>query len=140
MRREGFGARFERKFNGWCQSYCVRRTLAATNKATYGRRRLWSNKLIVQVAFLSSLGCALPLYGKVFEITTPGGIVTVDIPHVDKSGSLVKPLSSQSTDFRPPSIFSAPLPRGSGARALGVAELLPPSRTMPRRHRGIRRD
>ena len=36
-------------------------------------------------------------------------------------GSLVKPLPPQSTGFRPPSIFSPPLARGSGARALGVA-------------------
>ena len=64
---------------------------------------------------------SLPLYGLDIYIDAPSGRVTVNIPHTDPSGSLVQALPPQSAGFRPPSIFAAPLPRGSGARALGVA-------------------
>ncbi|MFH0908328.1 MAG: hypothetical protein V1929_06165 [bacterium] len=56
-----------------------------------------------------------------FVILTPTGPILVDIPHVGPSGSLVEAASPESPAFRPPSIFSAPLPSGSGARALGLA-------------------
>ena len=71
---------------------------------------------------LFSLACTLQLYGdSYYDIDTGYGTVRVSIPHADPGGSLVKPLSPQSTGFRPPSIFSPPIARGSGARALGVA-------------------
>ena len=52
---------------------------------------------------------------------TPYGKVKGSLPYADPSGSLVKPMPLQSAGFKSPSIFSAPLARGSGARALGVA-------------------
>ena len=77
---------------------------------------------IIQAVLFFSLACSLQLYGQTIVIQTPNGAkVTVNIPHADPSGSLVKPLPPQSPGFRPPSIFSAPLARGSGARALGLA-------------------
>ncbi|MEI6787344.1 MAG: hypothetical protein WCL49_02580 [bacterium] len=54
-------------------------------------------------------------------ISTPGGPVVVNIGHADPGGSLVAPSAPSSPDFRPPTIFSAPLPSGSGARALGFS-------------------
>ena len=55
-------------------------------------------------------------------ITSPlGDTVTLDVPHAGPSGDLVNPESPDSGSFRPPTFFSAPLPSGSGARALGVA-------------------
>ncbi len=54
-------------------------------------------------------------------ISTPGGPVVVNVSHVDPGGSLVSPSPPQAPSFRPPTIFSAPLPSGSGARALGFA-------------------
>jgi long-subunit fatty acid transport protein len=56
-----------------------------------------------------------------FTINTPGGQIVVDIGHVGPYGSLVSPAAPQPPEFRPPTIFSAPLPSGSGARALGFA-------------------
>ncbi len=55
------------------------------------------------------------------EIPTPGGTITVDIPHAGPTGQLVEPEPPSSAGFRPPVIFAAPLPVGSGARALGQA-------------------
>ena len=52
---------------------------------------------------------------------TPGGPVTVEHSHVGPRGSLRAPSPPEATAFRPPSLFSAPLPSGSGARALGLA-------------------
>ena len=52
---------------------------------------------------------------------TPGGTVVVDISHAGPTGQLVEPEPPSNTDFRPPTIFAAPLPVGSGARALGQA-------------------
>ena len=82
-----------------------------------------SRPSIVRAALFFLWVGTLQLYGKTIpiQIPTPVGEVTVNIPYADSSGSLVKPLPPQSPGFRPPSIFSAPLPRGSGARALGVA-------------------
>ncbi len=63
-----------------------------------------------------------PARAQSFVISTPGGDVTVEVPHVAPQGSLVEADSPTPPGFRPPSIFSAPLPSGSGARALGVAD------------------
>jgi len=57
-----------------------------------------------------------------FTINTPGGPVQVDISHVGPQQSLVSPSPPESAGFRPPTIFSAPLAHGSGARALGLAD------------------
>jgi long-subunit fatty acid transport protein len=55
-------------------------------------------------------------------IPIPGGIpIVVDISHAGPTGQLVEPDPPSDTGFRPPTIFAAPLPVGSGARALGQA-------------------
>ena len=61
------------------------------------------------------------LFGKTFQVPTPVGPIAVDVTHTGPRGELVAPSPPGSFPFRPPSIFSAPLPRGSGARALGFA-------------------
>ena len=76
---------------------------------------------ILQAVLFFLWACSLQLNGQTIVIKTPNGPVTVNIPHADTGGSLAKPLPPQSPGFRPPSIFSAPIARGSGARALGVA-------------------
>jgi len=48
-------------------------------------------------------------------------MVEVDISHVGPGGSLVSSADPGIPGFRPPTIFSAPLPTGSGARALGFS-------------------
>jgi long-subunit fatty acid transport protein len=54
-------------------------------------------------------------------IDTPGGDISIDISHAGPKGDLVTPSSvGAPAPFRPPSVFSAPLPSGSGARALGL--------------------
>lgn len=60
--------------------------------------------------------------GETFTISTEIGPFRVDVPHLVSGGALVKaPAAPEAPDFRPPSVFSAPLPSGSGARALGLA-------------------
>ena len=59
-------------------------------------------------------------HAETFTIDTPGGAIQVNVPHVAPEGSLVSPKAPTSPSFNPPSIFSAPLPSGSGARALGL--------------------
>ena len=101
MRTVNFRARSVQEFGGGCGS----------------------RPSIVRAALFFLWVGTLQLYGKTIpiQIPTPRGEVTVNIPYADPGGSLVKPLPPQSPGFRPPSIFSAPIARGSGARALGVA-------------------
>lgn len=47
--------------------------------------------------------------------------IEVDLTHVGPTGDLVTPSIPAATPFQPPAVFSAPLPTGSGARALGFA-------------------
>ena len=54
-------------------------------------------------------------------VNTPGGEIKIRLTHVGRTGHLITPEAPESTQFRPPSIFSAPLPTGSGARALSLA-------------------
>ncbi|MBN1270482.1 MAG: hypothetical protein JXB04_12900 [Kiritimatiellae bacterium] len=74
----------------------------------------------VLAVLLATLGAPF-VRAETFTINTPGGPVQVDISHVGPRGSLVSPQEPQHAGFRPPTIFSAPLPSGSGARALGLA-------------------
>ncbi|MEE9367423.1 MAG: outer membrane protein transport protein [Pontiella sp.] len=54
-------------------------------------------------------------------ISTPGGNISVDVSHAGPTGLLVEPEPPIDGGFRPPTMFAAPLPIGSGARALGQA-------------------
>jgi hypothetical protein len=55
-------------------------------------------------------------------VRLPGGLtVYLDVSHVGPSGDLVTPAAPIAPQFGPPTVFSAPLPSGSGARALGLA-------------------
>ncbi|MBI9020107.1 MAG: outer membrane protein transport protein [Verrucomicrobia bacterium] len=54
-------------------------------------------------------------------VPTPGGLIIVDISHAGPTGQLVGAGPPGDAVFRPPTIFAAPLPTGSGARALGLA-------------------
>lgn len=53
-------------------------------------------------------------------VPVPGGSIVVDVTHAGPSGQLVMAEAPENSGFRPPTIFSAPLPTGSGARALGL--------------------
>jgi len=53
-------------------------------------------------------------------VTTPLGRVRLPVSHVGPAGDIVAPSAPEAAAFAPPTIFSAPLPRGSGARALGL--------------------
>ena len=55
-----------------------------------------------------------------FRITTPVGPVDIAVSHVGPAGNLVSAALPEPEAFRPPSVFSAPLPSGSGARALAL--------------------
>ena len=52
-------------------------------------------------------------------ILTPGGVLSIDLAHAGPTGQLVEPEAPSDAGFNPPLIFAAPLPVGSGARALG---------------------
>ncbi|MFZ4394355.1 MAG: outer membrane protein transport protein [Kiritimatiellia bacterium] len=72
--------------------------------------------------FLALAGVLAGLRAAAFSLDVPG-IGTVEIPqvHVDPGGNLIQPTAPAVPTFSPPTIFSAPLPSGSGARALGLA-------------------
>jgi long-subunit fatty acid transport protein len=55
------------------------------------------------------------------SISTIAGDVQIPLVHVDPGGALLSPSAPAAPPFTAPTIFSAPLPSGSGARALGVA-------------------
>lgn len=66
--------------------------------------------------------CAGVASAKTFKVDFPiVGSVDVEVSHAGPEGGLVTPEPPEPPPFAPPSIFSAPLPSGSGARALGVA-------------------
>ncbi|HBA85424.1 MAG TPA: hypothetical protein DCZ95_15160 [Verrucomicrobia bacterium] len=54
-------------------------------------------------------------------ILTPKGPVEIDVAPVGPSGNLNSVPPPRSQAFLPPTMYSAPLPSGSGARALGMA-------------------
>ncbi|MBN1675834.1 MAG: outer membrane protein transport protein [Kiritimatiellae bacterium] len=83
------------------------------------RRRLACLAALCAAAVLSA---ATRAYAEKFTIVVPGGgSIVVEISHVGPSGDLVTPSAPETPAFGPPTIFSAPLPSGSGARALGIA-------------------
>lgn len=69
---------------------------------------------------LAVLASPRPLPAQSFTIETPGGPIEITVSHVGPLGGLVTPEAPEAQPFRPPSVFSAPLPSGSGARALGL--------------------
>ena len=62
-------------------------------------------------------------YAFLVEFYVPGAAqpLVVDMAHAGPQGHLIEPSQPMNANFNPPSIFSAPLPSGSGARALGMA-------------------
>jgi long-subunit fatty acid transport protein len=54
-------------------------------------------------------------------LSTIAGDVQIPLVHVDAGGSLLTPAAPSTPTFTAPTIFSAPLPSGSGARALGLS-------------------
>jgi long-subunit fatty acid transport protein len=56
-----------------------------------------------------------------FTVQTPIGPVEIELEHAGPTGELRSPPPPEPPGFRPPSVFSAPLPSGSGARALSMA-------------------
>lgn len=60
------------------------------------------------------------VYAQRFTIDTPAGPIELRVSHLAPLGNLVPPDAPETQPFRPPSVFSAPLPSGSGARALGL--------------------
>ena len=76
----------------------------------------------VTVVLLSFLVTPLLASAQSITITTPNGtLVEVELSHIGPAGNLITPPPLPRAEaFRPPSIFSAPLPSGSGARALGL--------------------
>ena len=71
------------------------------------------------LAVLTGLPAALRAEG--FTLSTVAGDVEIPLVHVTPSSSLISPSTPSPPPFTAPTIFSAPLPSGSGARALGVA-------------------
>ena len=80
----------------------------------------WTQRFSVWCV-LSILICCPGVWAQQFVIDTPGGPITVGITHAGPAGEVVAPPPLEPSAFRPPSVFSAPLPSGSGARALGLA-------------------
>ena len=58
---------------------------------------------------------------QVFMIDSPAGPLSILVEAVGPSQLLPAPPAPEAGDFRPPSLFSAPLPTGSGARSLGFS-------------------
>lgn len=60
------------------------------------------------------------LRAQTMTLSTPAGNAQIPLVHVDSGGSLLLPAAPSTPPFTAPTIFSAPLPSGSGARALGA--------------------
>ncbi len=79
-----------------------------------------SRGMIMAVAALVA-GLPSALRAESMTLSTIAGDVQIPLVHVDPGGSLLSPSAPSAPPFTAPTIFSAPLPSGSGARALGVA-------------------
>lgn len=80
--------------------------------------RAWLREAAILLSVALAAG---PAGGRSFTIQTTGGRVEIEVSHVGPNGGLVSPGAPVVPGFRPPTIFSAPLPTGSGARALGFS-------------------
>ncbi len=80
-----------------------------------------------QCTFVATVACAIlflapqTVFPQTVTINTPMGPVKIDVSHLGPDGDLVSASDPEPASFRPPQIFSVPLPSGSGARALGSA-------------------
>jgi len=75
----------------------------------------------IRLALAALATAPLRLKAESFTLSTLAGDVEIPLAHVDAGGSLIAPAAPSAPPFTAPTIFSAPLPSGSGARALGVA-------------------
>ncbi|HOW98257.1 MAG TPA: hypothetical protein P5567_08695 [Kiritimatiellia bacterium] len=85
------------------------------------RRAIGAARALFLPWLISWLAGARAGRAETFIISLPvGGAIPIELSHVGPEGGLVSPGEPSVPPFRPPSIFSAPLPSGSGARALGL--------------------
>jgi len=89
----------------------------STPKVVTGR----SIKRTMQLVLAIVAAIPVNLRSESFTLSTIAGDVDIPLVHVDPGGSLLSPAAPSAPAFSAPTIFSAPLPSGSGARALGVA-------------------
>jgi len=61
------------------------------------------------------------VHAQSFTLSTAAGDIQVPLIHVSPGGTMVPPGAPLAPPFSAPAIFAAPLPSGSGARALGAA-------------------
>ena len=74
---------------------------------------------VAAAAAMLSFPCVI--HAESFTLHTGAGDVQIPLVHVDPGGTILTPSAPSVPPFTAPSIFSAPLPSGSGARALGLA-------------------
>ena len=67
------------------------------------------------------LAPAVYTHAQSFTLSTAVGDIQVPLIHVSPGGTLTPPGTPVAPPFTAPAIFAAPLPSGSGARALGAA-------------------
>ena len=65
--------------------------------------------------------CTASAFGLPAWIEVDGLRIRMDLDHAGPAGDLIEPAIPGAQGFGPPTIFSAPMPSGSGARALGFA-------------------
>lgn len=79
-------------------------------------------RLEIYLTVFSACLAGASLRAETINIQTPIGPIPVELNHAGpEPGDLVEVDAPQSAGFRPPAVFAAPLPTGSGARALGQA-------------------
>ena len=84
-------------------------------------KSLFDTRIVLWAMTSIAACCSILVRAEEFQIQTPGGPITIEVTHVGPSGDLISPPAPAPLTLRPPSIFSAPLPTGSGARSLGMA-------------------
>ena len=96
---------------------------------TYSKARISKRLTHFFAGSRSACVCVVPVFilmvisssALTYTVSTPGGDIPLEINHAGSDGGLVRAGEPVVPAFRPPSIFSAPLPSGSGARAFGIA-------------------
>lgn len=76
--------------------------------------------LCIALVLAAFSGAAQAIRAESFTIPTLAGDVAVPLVHVAPVGAVLRPSDPAVPAFSAPTIYSAPLPSGSGARALGL--------------------
>jgi len=107
----------------WCRSAMLDVEAVSSHRTPKAASSRRTPKDVIATVLLvgAILWVKTTVQAKDFDVEVFGSTISIEVPHAGPQGSLISATPPSSPAFLPPVIFSAPLPAGSGARALGLA-------------------